>query len=166
MSIGLKRHMVEPSHPILSMVRQCALVSINRSSFYYQPRGETPLNLALMPVIDKVFLDCPFYGAYQMARRLGPAVSRKRDSRLMVKMGLSAIYQRPRTSDPHPDHPTYPYLLKDLEITRPNQSPPPRKRGSGVRTSLIFRCGRVFCISWRSWTGQPGKSCRAMADFG
>jgi putative transposase len=112
--------MVEPSHPVLSIVRQCALVSICRSSFYYQPRGETSLNLALMRLIDEVFLDCPFYGARQMARhlrRLGHAVGRKRVSRLMAKMGLSAIYQKPRTSDPHP---TYPYLLKDLEITRPN----------------------------------------------
>ncbi len=62
--------MVEPSHPVLSIVRQCALVSISRSSFYYQPRGETSLNLALMRLIDEVFLDCPFYGARQMARHL------------------------------------------------------------------------------------------------
>jgi putative transposase len=116
--------MIEPSHPNLSIVQQCALVSISRSVFYYCPTGESPLNLALMRLIDEAFLECPFYGARQMARHLrrqGYVVGRKRDSRLMAKMVLSPIYQKPKTSEPHPRPPIYKYLLPGLIIERPNQ---------------------------------------------
>lgn len=116
--------MIDPVHPHLSIVRQCALVSISRSAFYYAPTGETPLNLALMRLIDEQFLETPFYGARQMARHLrrrGYVVGRKRTRRLMAKMGLTAIYQKPRTSEPHPAHRTYKYLLRHLAIDRPNQ---------------------------------------------
>jgi putative transposase len=116
--------MVDPKHPRLSIVRQCALVSIGRSSFYYEGKGESPLNLALMRLIDEQFLETPWYGSRQMARHLrrqGYCVGRKRVRRLMRLMGLCAIYQKPRTSDPHPDHRIYPYLLRGLPIDRPNQ---------------------------------------------
>jgi len=115
--------MIDPAHPHLSIVRQCGLVSISRSAFYYEPTGETPLNLALMRLIDEQFLETPFYGSRQMARHLrrrGYGVGRKRVRRLMAKMGLTAIYQKPRTSEPHPAHRTYKYLLRDLTIDRPN----------------------------------------------
>ncbi len=90
-----------------------------------------------MAGIDTVFMDCPWYGSRQMARhlrRLGRAVGRRRVRRLMAKMGLTPIYQRPRTSAPHPEHRIYPWLLRDLEINRPSHvwcadvtylSPPP-----------------------------------------
>jgi putative transposase len=77
-----------------------------------------------MALIDQVFMDCPWYGSRQMARhlqRMGHSVGRRRARRLMAKIGLAAIYQRPRTSDPHPEQRIYPYLLRDLAITRPNQ---------------------------------------------
>ena len=115
--------MVEPAHSRLSISNQCDLLSISRSSFYYEATGESLLNLKLMRLIDEQFLEDPSYGARQMARhlrRLGYCVGRKRVRRLMEKMGLAAIYQRPRTSKPHPEHPVYPYLLRGLEITRPN----------------------------------------------
>src|SRR3954454_15334603 len=124
MSIERRRQMTEPEHPQLSVVRQCELVSISRSGFYYQPAGETPLNLALMRLIDRQFLETPWYGSRQMARHLrreGYPVGRKRVRRLMAKMGLEPIYQRPRTTVPHPDHQIYPYLLREMVIERPNQ---------------------------------------------
>lgn len=68
MSIERRREMIEPEHRGLSIVRQCELVSISRSAFYYRPAGESPLHLTLMRLIDKAFLDWPFYGAQQMAR--------------------------------------------------------------------------------------------------
>jgi putative transposase len=123
MSVDRRRLMIDPAYPHLSIVRQCGLVSISRSAFYYEPTGETPLNLVLMRLIDEQFLETPFYGARQMARHLrrrGYVVGRKRTSRLMAKMGLAAIYQKPRTSDPHPAHRTYKYLLRHLTIDRPN----------------------------------------------
>jgi putative transposase len=116
--------MIDPGHGGLSIARQCALVSISRSSFYYQGKGESPLNLNLMRLIDEQFLATPWYGSRQMARhlrRLGYGVGRKRVRRLMRLMGLQAIYQTPRTSDPHPDHRIYPYLLRGLVIDRTNQ---------------------------------------------
>jgi putative transposase len=116
--------MIDPGHGELSIARQCTLVSISRSSFYYQGKGESPLNLTLMRLIDEQFLETPWYGSRQMARhlrRLGYGVGRKRVRRLMRLMGLQAIYQAPRTSDPHPDHRVYPYLLRGLVIDRANQ---------------------------------------------
>lgn len=101
MSLDRRRQMIEPEHPQLSVVRQCELVSISRSGFYHRPAGETALNLELMRLIDAQFLETPWYGARQMARHLrreGYTVGRKRMRRLMAKMGLAPIYQRPRTT--------------------------------------------------------------------
>jgi putative transposase len=116
--------MVTPGHPGLSIARQCELVGIARSTFYYQGKGESPLNLEIMRKLDEQFMKTPWYGSRQMARylrRQGYRVGRKRIRRLMRKMGLTAIYQAPRTSKPHPEHRVYPYLLRDLTIDRPNQ---------------------------------------------
>mgnify|MGYP000332375783 CR=1 FL=1 len=116
--------MIEPEHPKLSLSRQCALVGISRSAFYAPSKGESPLNLSLMRVIDAQFLETPWYGSRQMARHLrrqGHVVGRKRVRRLMAKMGLSAVYQKPRTTVPHPEHRTWPYLLRNVVIDRPDQ---------------------------------------------
>ena len=116
--------MVVRHHPDLSLSRQCRLLSIGRSSFYYAPKGESPESLALMRRIDGLFLKYPFFGSRQMARQLrreGLCVGRHRVRRLMRLMGLEAIYQAPRTSAPHPAHRIYPYLLGGLAIDRPNQ---------------------------------------------
>ena len=124
MSRGERKAMIARDHPGLSLSRQCRVLAISRSSFYYAPKGESPENLALMRRIDELFLKYPFYGSRQMVRQLlreGITVGRHRVRRLMRLMGLEAIYQKPRTSDPHPAHRIYPYLLKRMEIGRPNQ---------------------------------------------
>ena len=116
--------MIDRASPNLSITRQCQILSISRSSFYYAAKGESEANLALMRRIDELFMKYPFYGSRQMARQLrreGQCVGRHRVRRLMRLMGLEAIYQAPRTSDPHPAHRVYPYLLRDLEVTGPNQ---------------------------------------------
>ena len=123
MSRGERKAMIAPDDPGLSLSRQCRLLSIGRSSFYYAPRGESQENLALMRRIDELFLKYPFYGSRQMARQLrreGIFVGRHRVRRLMRLMGLEAIHQAPRTSAPHPAHRVYPYLLRDLTIARPD----------------------------------------------
>ena len=115
--------MIEANHPRLSIVRQCQLVSMARSSNYYVGKGESPLNLALMRLLDEQYLRTPWYGSRQMARHLrrqGYSVGRKRIRRLMRQMGLTAIYRKPRTSKPNPAHRIYPYLLRDLRIDKPN----------------------------------------------
>ncbi len=107
--------MVDPSNKNVTISKQCALLSISRSGWYYDPKGENPLNLHLMRLIDEQFLETPYYGSRQMARylrRQGYNVGRHRVRRLMRLMGIEAVYQKPRTSDPHPLHKTYPYLLK------------------------------------------------------
>lgn len=116
--------MVEPSNDNLSIVEQCRLLSISRSGWYYDPKGENPFNLKLMRLIDEQFLLTPYYGSRQMARclrREGYCVGRHRVRRLMRLMGLRAIYQEPRPSQPHPQHRIYPYLLRNLDVTKANQ---------------------------------------------
>ena len=123
MSGAERKAMVRPGVPGLSLSRQCEILSISRSSLYYRPKGESPENLALMRHIDEVFLKYPFYGSRQMTRHLrreGIVVGRHRVRRLMRLMGLEAIYQAPRTSQPHPEHRIYPYRLKGLNIERPD----------------------------------------------
>jgi putative transposase len=118
------RELVSIDHPHLSIARQCELLGISRSGFYYAPAGETEANLALMRLIDEQFLETPFYGSRQMTRhlrRVGHCVGRHHVRRLMLQMGLAAVYQRPRTSVPHPEHAVFPYLLRDMRIDRPNQ---------------------------------------------
>jgi putative transposase len=123
MSVARRHDLIAPEHPRLSVVRQCELISISRSGFYYTAVGESPFNLTLMQLVDEQFMETPFYGARQMARHLrrcGHCVGRKRVRRLMARMGLAAVYQKPRTSVPHPEHEVFPYLLRDLSIDRPN----------------------------------------------
>jgi putative transposase len=115
--------MIGPSES-LSISSQCRLLSISRSSFYYQPKPMKEEDLNLMRLIDEQFLKTPTWGSRSMRnhlQRLGYKVNRKRVQRLMGIMGLEPIYPRPRTSRPHPDHKVYPYLLRDLTIDRPNQ---------------------------------------------
>ncbi len=98
--------MIEPAHHRLLIAAQCRLLSSSRSSYYYYaPVPETEETLALLQVIDAVVLDYPWFGSRQMVRHLrreGHDGGRRRVRRLMGKMGLSPIDQRPRTSDPHP----------------------------------------------------------------
>ncbi|MFQ6031227.1 MAG: IS3 family transposase [Dehalococcoidia bacterium] len=124
MSRERRREMVDRQHPALSTVRQCTLLDISRSSLYYRPKGPSQEDLDLMKRIDQQYLVTPFYGSRRMAvwlGRQGYRVSRKRVQRLMRAMGLTAIYRRPKTSKPAPGHRVYPYLLRGMEITRPNQ---------------------------------------------
>jgi putative transposase len=124
MSFVRRRQLVDSEHQALSIVRQYELLSVSRSGFYYEPVGKTAENLALIRLIDQQFLETPWYGARQMARHLrrhGQSVGRKRRRRLMGLMGLVAIYQRPRTTVPHPERLVQPYLLRGLSIDRPNQ---------------------------------------------
>jgi putative transposase len=116
--------MVNSGHAKLSVVRQCSLLKIARSGLYYERAGESAINLVLMQEIDRAFTEWPFLGVRQMCRylvSLGYSVGRKRVRRLMRLMGLMAVYQKPKTSAPNPEHKRYPYLLHGLTIDRSNQ---------------------------------------------
>ena len=124
MSPAQRRQMVDREHPSLSIVRQCTLLGVSRSSIYYRPRAASEEDLSLMGEIDRQYLETPFYGSRRMKawlERRGIRVSRKRVQRLMRAMGLRAIYRRPSTSRRSPEHRVYPYLLRNARITRPNE---------------------------------------------
>ena len=149
--------MVDHQHPSLSIVRQCRLLDISRSGLYYQPKGISDEDLALMKLIDRQYLNTPFYGARKIAAWLksqGQWVNRKRVRRLMRVMGLKAIYRRPRTSQPTAGHKIYPYLLGGLKITRPNQvwaadiTYIPMARGFLYLVAIIDWYSR-YVLSWR-----------------
>ena len=116
--------MIDAADQNLSISRQCRLLNINRSTYYYKKRPIKPIDLKLMQLIDKQYLKTPTWGSRSMRnhlRRLGYKVNRKRVQRLMRLMGLEAIYPKRKTSRRHPAHKVYPYLLRNLKIDRPNQ---------------------------------------------
>jgi len=174
-----RKSMIAPSHPGLSLIRQCQILSISRSSFYYSPRGESPENLVLMRRIDELFMQCPFYGSRQMVRHLwreGVRVGRHRVRRLMRLMGLEAIYQAPRTSDPHPAHRIYPYLLRNMTVDRADHvwcadiTYIPVKRGFLYLVAIMDWATR-HVLAWRLSNTMDAEFCNealreAMAKYG
>jgi putative transposase len=157
MSRARREQVIDPDHPRLSIVRQCELVSISRSSYYYTEKGESAVNLELMRLIDEQYLSTPWYGARQMARHLrrqGHKVGRKRVRRLMRKMGLTAIYRKPRTSKPHPEHRVYPYLLRDMRIDQPDQV------WAADITYIPMQRGFQYLVAIMDWTTRTVLSWR------
>jgi putative transposase len=140
-------HWVERTD-VLSVTRQCELLGLNRSSLYYAPASETPLNLLLMRLLDEQFTRTPFYGSRRMTvwlRRLGYAVNRKRVQRLMSLMGLEAMYPKPHLSQGISTHEKYPYLLGELEVMRPNQV------WATDITYIRMRAGFVYLVAIMDW---------------
>lgn len=158
--------MVVSGHEKLSVVRQCDLLKIARSGLYYVSKGESPLTLALMQEIDRAFTEWPFLGVRQMRDYLvllGYGVGKKRVRRLMRLMGLMALYQKPKTSIPHPEHTRYPYLLRGLSITRPNQV------WCADITYIPMRKGFLYLVAVMDWHSKKVLSWRLSntmdADF-
>jgi len=120
----VKRASVERDHPVLSVERQCALLGLPRSTFYYVSVRDGTEDEILMRLLDEKYTERPFFGVPRMTQWLqilGWPVGRKRVRRLLRTMGLEAIYPKPRLSTPATDHRIYPYLLRGVAITRPNQ---------------------------------------------
>jgi len=115
--------MIDRKHR-LPVVQQCQILELSRSSVYYVPQPVSTANLALMRQIDELHLQYPFAGSRMLRDILqlnGVAVGRKHVATLMRRMGIEALYQRPRTTTPHPGHKVFPYLLRNRQITAPNQ---------------------------------------------
>jgi len=126
MTIEEKKQRIQPTHPKLSIQKQCELIGLPRSSYYREGLAgqETPENLEIMRLIDNEYTAHPFYGTRQMRnvlRRKGYKVNRKRVQRLMRKMGIQSIAPKPNTSKAHPQHKIYPYLLRNFDVTRADQ---------------------------------------------
>ena len=123
-SVDDKRGLIEPCHPDLSVRLQCELIGLNRATYYYEPARETPLNLALMRLIDEQYMKTPFYGYPKMTeylRNQGYWFSPKRTARLMRVMGLRALVPRKSMTRSNPGHKIYPYLLRNVPIVRADQ---------------------------------------------
>lgn len=115
--------MINPNLPDVSICEQCKELGITRSSYYYRNKGESALNLELMDLIDRLHMDFPSWGSRKIRDRLrldGYKVNRKRIRRLMSVMGITAIYQKPNLSKPNKAHRIYPYLLRKMNIDRPD----------------------------------------------
>jgi putative transposase len=115
--------MIDREHK-LPLTRQAAVLKLSRSSLYYHPRPVAPADLAVMRRIDELHLDYPFAGSRMLRDLLwgeGVAIGRQRVARMMKRMGIEALYRRPNTSKPTPGHKIYPYLLRCVEVERPNQ---------------------------------------------
>lgn len=116
--------MIERDHESLSISRQCELLSVPRSMYYYEPIQETEYNLMLMRELDMLYLDNPAFGSRQMTaclKRKGFEVNRKRISRLMKTMGIEALYPKPRVRTTIPGYIKFPYLLTGVKICSENQ---------------------------------------------
>lgn len=154
-------------HPHLSVRRQCKHLSVSGSGLYYRPVGESAENLRLMEIIDKQFLETPWYGSRQMARHMKRQryqCGRHRVRRLMRLMRPVPIYREPNTSKKHPTHKIWPYLLKDLSIDRPNQvwcvdiTDIPMRRGFLYLVAIMDRYSRkVLC--WRLSNSMEAGFC-------
>ena len=148
--------MIDRTHP-LPVTRQSELLHISRGSVYYLPKPVSEADLILMRRIDALHLEHPFAGARMLRdllRQEGVHVGRKHVATLMRKMGIEALYRRPNTSRKHPGHPIYPYLLRHLAVTRPNQvwamdiTYIPMARGNVYLAAVVDWYSRRV-LSWR-----------------
>jgi putative transposase len=137
-------------------------VGLSRSTLYYRPAGESAKNLALMRSIDEQYLRTPFYGSRKLSVVLG--VNRKRVQRLMRVMGIEAIYAKRRTTWPGAGHKIYPYLLRNVEVTRPNQvwssdiTYVPMRHGFMYLVAVLDWYSR-YVLSWRLSNTLEGSFC-------
>ena len=156
----------------MSICRQCELLGLARSSFYYEPAAETAENLALMRLIDQQYTDRPFYGSRKMTIWLqgeGHAVNRKRVQRLMRLMGLEAVYAKPNLSAAGPGHKVFPYLLRGVTIGRVGQvwstdiTYVPLRSGFMYLAAVIDWFSR-YVIAWRLSNTLDGSFCLELLD--
>jgi putative transposase len=148
MSQTARLKMIARPHAHYSITQQCELLKIPRSTLYYKPRSVSDDDLSIMRRLDELYMKWPFYGTRRMAvqlRRDGFDVNRKRVRRLMKVMGIEAIYQKPNTSRKHPHHKIYPYLLRNLDINRPNQV------WCADITYIPMRHGFVYLVAVMDW---------------
>ena len=142
--------MIDRTHA-LPVVRQCHILALSRSTVYSQPQPVSEAALALMRRIDALHLDYPFAGARMLRdllRREGHAIGRKRVRTLMTRMGIEAVYRKPHTSQRHLAHAVYPYLLRNLTITRPNHV------WAADITYIPMRRGFVYLFAVLDWASR------------
>lgn len=124
LDLEVRKSMIDTNCENLSIAAQCHLISINKSSYYYKPKGFSQRDLDIMKIIDEIYTEHPYFGARRMSKNLEPfglAIGRKAVSRYYKIMGIEAVYPKKNLSKRNQAHKIYPYLLKGVEITRANQ---------------------------------------------
>jgi putative transposase len=142
---------VEPELETISVARQCELLGLARSSYYYEPAGETAENLSLLRWLDEPYTRTPFFGVRRMTaalRQAGYPVNPKRVRRLLRTLGLETLYPGPRTSQAAPGHRVYPYLLRGLTVARVNEV------WSTDITYIRLRGGFVYLVAVLDWCSR------------
>jgi putative transposase len=166
-SVEARRLLIEPQHASLSIRRQCELLGLARSTFYYEPASESDDNLRLMRLIDKQYLETPFYGSRRMRawlQRQGHDVNRKRVQRLMRLMRLEGLTPRRSTSRPAKGHRVFPYLLRNVAITHADHvwstdiTYIPLRGGFMYLTAIMDWYSR-FVLTWRLSNRLDGTFC-------
>jgi putative transposase len=140
--------LIEPAHPQIRIARQCDLIGLPRSTYYYQAQGERAENLTLMRLLDKHYPDTPYYGVRRMTawlRSQGYHVHHKRVARLRQTMGIEAIDPKPPLSQGHPPHRVYPYFLRGLSMIRVHQV------WSTAITYIRLHGGFLYLVAVMDW---------------
>jgi putative transposase len=159
--------LIERGHPSISVCRQCDLLEVPRSTYYYRPATETDDNLRLMRLSDEYYLRMPIYGSRRMRawlRAQGQRVNRKRVQRLMRIMGLQGLAPRRSTSKPAPGHRVFPYLLRNVAITHPDHvwstdiTYIPLRGGFVYLTAIMDWFSR-YVLAWRLSNRLDGTFC-------
>ena len=168
MTLDAKRELILPGDLEFSIERQCDLIELSRSSYYFKPCQESAFNLSAMKVMDKLYTDHPHYGKRSMSvnlKSLGLNVGVDLARTLMRTMGIEAIYQKPNLSKPNMSHKIYPYLLRGLKIERVNQvwstdiTYIPVKNGFLYLTAVIDWYSR-YVLAWKLSNSLDGLFCR------
>lgn len=167
LDLGSKRQLIDPDLPGLSVRCQCALIGLARASYYYTPVSETPENLEIMALIDRIHLDHPFYGRRRMVavlKQRGRLINHKRARRLMAQVGISAMYPKPRTTNTSKEHKKFPYLLRGVKANRVNHvwstdiTYVPVSGGYLYLTAVMDWYSR-FVLAWRLSNNLEARFC-------
>jgi putative transposase len=171
-SVEVRRSLIEPRQPDLTVQRQCELLGLPRSTHYYRPAPETPANLEVMRWIDAQYLETPYYGSRRMTAALhteGWHVNRKRVQRLMRLMGLEGLQPKRTTTKLAPGHRLFPYLLRNTAISHPDQvwsadiTYVPLRDGFVYLTAVIDWFSR-YVLSWQLSNRLEGSFCLEALD--
>jgi putative transposase len=149
--------MIDSSESKMSVANQCRVLNVSRSGYYYKSKPISAEDLKLMRLIDEHYLNHPSAGSRSLRnhlQRLGYRINRKKVQRLMRLMGIEAVYPRPKTSRPHPQHKVYPYLLRGLSIDRPNQV------WAADITYIPMRRGHMYLVAVMDWYSRKVLSWR------
>lgn len=180
--IGLKKRwglcdnerlkLIEPSNRTIPIIRQCELLGVNRSNYYYQPVPVSAKTLYLMNRIDEIYTELPYYGSPRITaelNRLGFAVNHKTIERLMRLMGIQGIYPKRNTSKAHPEHLKYPYLLNGVRAKHPNHIwgtdiTYVRARGVWFYLVAIMDWYSRYVLSWKLSQSMSVEFCTTAID--